>query len=393
MKKYVMIGVAAVLAGMIIIGFIYREPILVLYRSIKAFQEENLAHSFQTMYEIQPTATIPKGERTSDFEYDVKPLIDTFHFQGETLRVSDFLEETKTSGLLIISDDKIAFEEYYLGSDETTRFSSNSLCKSFVSALVGLAIEDGFIDSVDDSVAKYIPEFENTEIEKVTIKNCLHMASGINFDEVADMNKISVPSMFGKNKMKSIAALGLVHEPGTNRTYSSINTDILGEVVANATGRTLSEYMSEKIWSEIGVEQDAYWTLSGGKELANGGLHIALRDYARFARLYMNHGAFEGKQILPEQWIEDSIATNEAYLKAPHDGKPYEELGYGYQWWIPEGNEHEFTGIGVFGQWMYCNPTKKIIVVKTGADSGFEEDDKEKKSVAFFREIAAAYGE
>ncbi len=288
---------------------------------------------------------------------------------------------------------KIAFEEYYLGSDEKTRFSSNSLCKSFVSALVGLAIEDGFIDSVDDSVAKYIPEFENTEIEKVTIKNCLQMASGINFDEVADMNKISVPSMFGKNKMKSIAALGLVHEPGTNRTYSSINTDILGEVVANATGCTLSEYMSEKIWSEIGVEQDAYWTLSGGKELANGGLHIALRDYARFARLYMDHGAFEGKQILPEQWIKDSIATNEAYLKAPHDGKPYEELGYGYQWWIPEGNEHEFTGIGVFGQWIYCNPTKKIIVVKTGADSGFEEDDKEKKSVAFFREIAATFGE
>ena len=393
MKKYVLVGVAAVLVGMIIIGFVYREPIMVLYRSIKAFREENLAHSFQTMYEIQPTATIPKGEKISDFEYDLKPLIDTFHFQGETLCVSDFLEETKTSGLLIISDDKIAFEEYYLGSDEKTRFSSNSLCKSFVSALVGLAIEDGVIDHVDDSVAKYIPEFENTEIEKVTIKNCLHMASGINFDEVADMNKISVPSMFGKNKMKSIAALGLVHEPGTNRTYSSINTDILGEVVANATGRTLSEYMREKIWSEIGVEQDAYWTLSGGKELANGGLHIALRDYARFARLYMNHGAFEGKQILPEQWIKDSIATNETYLKAPHDGKPYEELGYGYQWWIPEGNEHEFTGIGVFGQWIYCNPTKKIIVVKTGADSGFEEDDKEKKSVAFFREVAATYGE
>ena len=107
----------------------------------------------------------------------------------------------------------------------------------------------------------------------------------------------------------------------------------------------------------------------------------------------MNHGAFEGKQILPEQWIKDSIATNETYLKAPHDGKPYEELGYGYQWWIPEGNEHEFTGIGVFGQWIYCNPAKKIIVVKTGADSGFEEDDKEKKSVAFFREVAATYGE
>ncbi len=284
------------------------------------------------------------------------------------------------------------FEEYYLGSDEKTRFSSNSLCKSFVSALVGLAVEDGFIDSIEDSIAKYVPEFQNTPMEQITIKHCLHMTSGIRFDEVTDMNRISMTSMFGKSKMKSIAKLGLLHQPGTNRTYSSINTDILGEVVANASRYTLSEYMSKKIWSQIGVEQDAYWTLSNGKELANGGLHIALRDYARFARLYMNHGVFEGKQILPEQWIQDSIATEEPCSKAPHDGKPYDEFGYGYQWWIPEGSEQEFMGIGVFGQWIYCNPVKKIIVVKTGADSRFEEDDKEKKSAALFREFAAAYG-
>ncbi|MEG0694018.1 MAG: serine hydrolase, partial [Oscillospiraceae bacterium] len=229
------------------------------------------------------------------------------------------------------------------------------------------------------SVAKYIPEFTNTEMEKITIKDCLQMSSGIDFDEAVDMSKISMTSMFGKSKMKSIVQYGLLHEPGTNRTYSSINTDILGEVVANATGYTLSEYMREKLWSKIGVEQDAYWTLSNGKELANGGLHISLRDYARFAGLYMNGGVFEGEQIIPSKWIKDSMATNEPHLKAPLDGKPYDEFGYGYQWWIPEGNEHEFMAIGVFGQWIYINPVKEVIIVKTSADSGFEDDNKKRK--------------
>ena len=256
--------------------------------------------------------------------------------------------------------------------------------------MVGIAIQDGFIDSVEDSIAKYVSEFKNTDMEKITIKDCLQMSSGIDFDEATDMSKISMTSMFGKSKMESIVKYGLLHEPGTTRTYSSINTDILGEVVANATGYTLSVYMREKLWSKIGVENDAYWTLSNKKELANGGLHISLRDYARFARLYMNDGVFEGKQIISKQWIKDSISTNETYLKAPLDGKPYSELGYGYQWWIPEGRENEFMAIGVFGQWIYINPVRKVIIVKTGADSKFEDDDKEKKTVAFFREIVTA---
>ena len=118
--------------------------------------------------------------------------------------------------------------------------------------------------------------------------------------------------------------------------------------------------------------------------------HMTLRDYARFGRLYMNNGTFEDKQIIPESWVKDSVETNSPQLKAPNDGKPYSELGYGYQWWIPEGNENELMAIGVFGQWIYINPDKDVIIVKTGADSGFEEDDKEKKTVAFFRGITNA---
>lgn len=245
MKKYITAGALALLIGVIALGLIYRKPIQLIFRSFRAFDEKNLARSFQTMYEIQPSKKIAKGERVSEFEYDLMPMSNSFSYCGRTLDTDQFLAETKTSGLLVVANNKIVFEQYLLGADENTRFSSNSVCKSFTSALVGIAIAEGYIDSVDDSAAKYVPEFKNTEMEKITIKDCLQMSSGINFDEAVDMGKISMATMFGKSKMKLLVKYGLLHEPGSNRTYSSINTDILGEVVANATGYTLSEYMRE----------------------------------------------------------------------------------------------------------------------------------------------------
>ncbi len=387
MKKYLKFGLVMAAIGIVIVGILYGDTIRLIYRSIHAFKEENLAHSFQTMYEIQPSRKISKGEKISKFEYHLMPMIETFKFRGEDLSTHQFLEETKTSGLLVVANNKIAYENYYLGSDESTRFSSNSICKSFTSALVGIAIEEGYINSVNDSIAQYIKEFKNTEMENITIKDCLQMSSGIDFDEVSDMSKISITSMFGVSKMKSIAKFGLSNQPGTYRAYSSINTDILGEIVSIATGYSLSEYMEKKIWSQLGVEYDAYWTLSNHKELANGGLHIALRDYAKFGALYMNNGLFEGKQIIPKSWIKESLATNAPHLKASHDGTPYSELGYGYQWWIPEGDDNEFMAIGVFGQWIYINPTKNVVIVKTSAHPEFEENDNEKKTLELFRAI------
>lgn len=388
MKRYLKIGIVVIFVGIVTVGLIYGDRILLLYRTMNAFKEENLAHSFQTMYKIQPSIKISKGKNVSEFEYNLLPMIDTFKFRGKDLTTEKFLKDTKTSGLLVISNNKITFENYYLGADQNTRFSSNSVCKSFVSALVGIAIDEGYINSVDDSIAKYVKEFKDTEMESITIKDCLQMSSGIAFDEAADMGKISITSLFGKSKMKSIVKLGLSHEPGTYRAYSSINTDILGEVVSNATGYRLSEYMEDKIWSRIGVENEAYWTLSDNKELANGGLHISLRDYARFGLLYMNNGIFDGRQIIPQSWIKASVETNAPHLRASYDGKAYDELGYGYQWWIPEGNDNEFMAIGVFDQWIYINPAKDVIIVKTSAHSKFEEDDNEKKTLELFRAIA-----
>ena len=191
--------------------------------------------------------------------------------------------------------------------------------------------------------------------------------------------------------MKVISKYGLQEEPYTYRRYLSINTEILGEVITNATGYSLAEYMEEKLWKKIGTAHDAYWTLSNGKELAMGGLSVSLRDYARFARLYLNRGNYNGEQILTEDWVRDSFDIKEEYSKPGANEDAYNVIGYGYQWWIPEGTEEEFMAIGVYGQWIYVNPTKHIIIVKTSADPDFMEKGYELKHVEFFRAIAEAF--
>lgn len=135
---------------------------------------------------------------------------------------------------------------------------------------------------------------------------------------------------------------------------------------------------------------DAYWTLSNGTELAMGGLSVSLRDYARFARLYLNEGSYNGEQILPRAWVRDSLDVSAEYSKPGANHDAYNAIGYGYQWWVPEGNEGEFMAIGVYGQWIYVNPTSRVIIVKTSADPNFMEKGYELKHVEFFRAIANA---
>lgn len=391
MKKIIGVVVIILILATIIIAFCYRRRIKLLYNSLNGFKDENLANTFQNMYKIQPTRKINKGNTISEFRRNTLTLPERFDFKGERVLVSDFLEDTHTSGLLVIQDDVIKHESYYLGADENTLFSSNSMGKSFVSALMGIAISEGYIKSVEEPIGKYISEFKDTEIENIPIKACLQMASGLKFDEDKDMSKYSIRTLFGTPSMKLISKLGIKEEPYTYRKYLSINTEILGEIIRNATGYSLSEYMEKKLWKKLGVEHEAYWTLSNEKELAMGGLSISLRDYGRFAKLYLNNGKEDGEQIIPIDWIHDSVDISGKYSKPGANNDVYNAIGYGYQWWIPEGNEGEFLAIGVYSQWIYINPTKNIIIVKTSADPDFMEKDNELKNIEFFRSIAKKY--
>ncbi len=384
----VLIGFCVVL-GVIWIGF--GKKIKILYTSLNSFKDENLAHTFQNTPQIQPTKTIHRGENTFQFlKEDNAALEGSFCFEGVSYPLKTFMEDTRTLAMVAVKEDVIRYENYFSGGNEATVFSSNSMGKSFVSALMGIAVSEGYVDSVEDPVGKYIPEFAGTELENIPIRACLMMASGINFDEDRDMSGFSMRTLMGTPAMKVIAKYGTQEEPYTYRRYLSINTEILGQVIVNATGRSLAEYMEEKLWKRIDAAHDAFWTLSNGTELAMGGLSVSMRDYVRFARLYLHEGAYNGEQILDREWVRASMDVSEEFAKPGANNDAYNAIGYGYQWWMPEGNQGEFMAIGVYGQWIYVNPSKQVIIVKTSADPDFMEPGYELKHVEFFRAVAEA---
>lgn len=381
----VIVGVAAVIG---VVFLCFWKKMKILYTSLNSFKDENLAHTFQHTPEIQPTKKISKGTETFEFvKEDNAILADGFRFEDTFYSSEKFMNDTKTSAMLVIKDDVIKYEKYFFGGNEDTLFSSNSMGKSFVSALMGIAVSEGYVESVEDPIGKYIPEFAGTKMANIPIRACLQMASGINFNEDTDMSGFSMRTLMGKPAMKVISKYGMQEKPYTYRRYLSINTEILGQVIKNATRRSLAEYMEEKLWRKIGTAHDAYWTLSNGTELAMGGLSVSLRDYARFARLYLNEGSYEGKQILEKQWIQDSMDISAEYSKPGSNYDAYNAIGYGYQWWIPEGDKGEFMAIGVYGQWIYVNPTNGVVIVKLSADPNFMEKGYELKHVEFFRAI------
>lgn len=388
MKKTSVIVVGAA-AAVGVVGISFGKKIKTLYQSLNSFKDKNLAHTFQHTPEIQPTKKISRGEHVFSFvKEDDMALTDGFTYQDVFFPCEKFMEDTETSAMIVVKDDVIKYEKYFFGGGEGTLFSSNSMGKSFVSALFGIAVAKGDVGSVEDPIGKYIPEFVGTELEKIPIRACLKMASGIDFDEEKDMSGFSIRTLLGFPAMKVISKYGVQEPPYTYRRYLSINTEILGQVIVNATGYSLAEYMEKNLWKRIGAEHDAYWTLSNGKELAMGGLSVSLRDYARFARLYLNEGSYNGEQILPGEWVRDSLDISEAYAKPGSNFDAYNAIGYGYQWWVPEGDQGEFMAIGVYGQWIYVNPSNRVIIVKTSADPDFMEKGYELKHVAFFRAIA-----
>lgn len=389
MKKFMIaIGVIVLIAGILLL--IFGKRLRSMYVSLNSFRNKNLAYTFQHTPEIQPVKRIKRGDGDIFcFEMgETMQLPEQFSFQGQTYSVEQFLTDTKTTALLIIQDDTIRYEKYYMGGSENTLFVSNSIGKSFVSALFGIALSEGAITSVYDPLGTYIPTFRGTALENIPLKACLQMASGIDFDEENDMSLFSLKTLLGIPAIRAIAKYGVQEKPFTRRRYQSINTEILGEVIVQATGKSLAAYMEEKLWTQIGVQHDAYWTLNNDKELAMGGLSISLRDYARFARLYLHNGRYNGKQILPAQWVKDSLDASAPYAKSHANGIPYDALGYGYQWWIPAGSEQEFAAIGVYGQWIYGNPSNHTIIVKLSADPNFVAPLYDEKNIAFLQKLA-----
>jgi len=338
------------------------------------YKEDRIVENFRTISDIFPYNRIQRDGKVFEFDRQLHELPNEFTYRGEKTDIHDLLKDTWTTGFLVIKDDTIRFEEYYLGNAEDTLNITWSAGKSVVSALVGIAIEEGLIDGVDCIVSDLAPELKGSGYEGIRLKDVLQMSSGIGFNEdyrsfFSDINRMGRTIALGRSLNDFACSLKAERKPGTFCHYVSMDTQVLGMVLQAVTGRSLSEYLEEKIWKKLGMESDARWLVDDtGMELAFGTLNAVLRDYARFGRLYLLGGNWDGQQIVPKSWVEDSMRMDGPHLlPGKHDHCDFAP-GYGYQWWIPEKPQGDFYACGIQGQYIYVHPSKNVVIVKTSAD-------------------------
>jgi len=390
-------------------ALLWHRQITNLYRFSTLFSAIGIVENFRTMPDHWPARVVHHSGAPSELTAAPVALPRTFFYRGAERDLDEFLERRATTGLLVSSHDRVTAERYFLGNTAQTRSISWSVCKSFVSALVGIAIGEGKIRSIDDPVTDYARQLHGSGYDGVHIKDVLQMSSGIRFREdygdiTSDINRMGIDLALGTPLGRFVASLTNERPPGTYNRYVSMDTQVIGMVLTAATGTNLSNYLEEKIWSRIGAESDAYWLVDGeGMEWAFGGLNVTLRDYARFGRLYLRGGDWNGQRLVPAQWVHASVTPDAPHLMPGKNPASDSRFGYGYQWWIPEAAGAEGTGkpsseflaIGVYGQYIYVSPDDALVIVKTSADRDFQTDDYESdfETLAAFRAIALSLAE
>ena len=294
-------------------------------------------------------------------------IADNYNSKNLSAGYLQYFEELKTVGYLVVKDTAIVFERYWDGYDEQSYSGSFSAAKSLVSLLAGIARDEGKIKSFDQSVADYYPPYSDSERKKITIKDVLTMSAGLDWNEsYSSLFSVTTKSYYGTDLAGMINKLKVVEEPGKRYRYQSGVTQLLAFIVEGAVGKSISEYMSEKLWTPIGAEQEALWSLDkqGGMEKAYCCFNTNVRDFARVGQLILNKGCWDGKQIVSEEFITE--ATSPAlWLK---DGDTDDNVDfYGYQWWVLnyKGMEIKYAR-GILGQYVFVVPDKNMVVVRLG---------------------------
>lgn len=337
---------------------------------------DKAVRTYSNTDKIFPTRTIKAGKKTYPLHVSDDPIKALrFPSSGKTYDLPDYVALNRVVGLLILKNGKIVFEHYDFGFTPKARWMSMSIAKSFVSTLVGAAIKDGFIASINDPVTKYLPQLAGSAYENVTVRDVLMMASGVKWDETyvdpASDRRKYLELQIASNKPGAIfdllKSLPKAAEPGTTFNYNTGETVLIGEIVQAATKMHLADYLSQKVWSTVAMESDASWYLDSpnGHEVGGSGVLATMRDFGRFGQFILNGAQIDGKKIVPDWWLAD--ATSPKPLKGISG-----QYGYAYQWWpvmAEAGSVHEgvFMGRGIHGQYLYVNPKENVVVVGLSA--------------------------
>lgn len=349
-------------------------PIRAIYDATASPEQQ--AFAFRNTDRFFPTRTVRRGADVHPLppaEKRLDPESLRFPDGGGSVDLPAYLSAHRVSGLLVLKAGRIAFEEYRLGMSRTARWGSMSVVKSMTSTLIGAAIHEGRIASIDDPLPRYLPELAGTAYDRVTVRQLLQMASGVKWNEayadpasdrrrMLDLQICGAPGAI----LAYMGGLPRAGEPGTVWNYSTGETHVAGALLRAAVGRPLAEYLSEKIWAKFGMESDATWWLesSEGLEVGGSGLSATLRDYGRFGLFFIGGGRAGDDYVLPEGWLRDA-------------GSPQRIGGgavpYGYMWWPANAGQDAIhagalVAAGIFGQFLYLNPRENLVVVQLSAD-------------------------
>lgn len=329
-------------------------------------------NTFRHIDRLFPVRVVMHGAKVQPLPLRVRPLgAVRFKSAGKFHDLVDFMALDRVTGLLVLKDGEIAYEDYEMGNDQNTRWMSMSMVKTITSSLVGAAIQDGYIKGIDDPVTRYLPALAGSAYDGVTIRNLLQMASGVRWDETytnpASDRRHMLEAQIAQQPgaiLALMAKLPRAAAPGSVWNYSTGETFVAGALVRAAVGKPLAQYLSERIWSPAGMEADATWWLESpdGLEIGGSGLSATLRDYGRFGLFLMNDGVAGGRRILPEGWVREAGSSKRV------GGK---KIDYGYMIW-PIGstgtiNAGAFEAVGIFGQYIYVNPRERVVIVMWGA--------------------------
>jgi CubicO group peptidase (beta-lactamase class C family) len=367
-----------------------------------AEQEVHLVSTYSGGREqLFPHRLVEKGASPTPLAKAEGPTRFWYTLDGSRYNSDDYLKRQRVTGLLVIKDSRIVLERYQYNRNESNRFLSQSMAKSVTALLVGIAIAEGHIKSVDDLAKQYVPELVDHPYGETSIRHLLQMSSGVKFsedytgiDDCAILSRLSAGNLGpgGVSTVMPFRNNERVCEPGKKFQYASSETQVLGLVLRQAIGRSLADYLSEKIWQPMGAESNASWNIDkSGQETAFCCLNATLRDYGRLGMLLANDGVANGKQIVPKEWVREATQPTPGY---PHlkPGVDHPYFGYGYQFWVFPGSNRRFALQGVRGQAIFVDPKLKLVMVQSAVWKGLRDSRAHRERDELWRGIVASYG-
>jgi CubicO group peptidase (beta-lactamase class C family) len=303
----------------------------------------------------------------------------TYTWDGSSRATADFLAQTDTGALLVLREGQVVHEHYALTGGRDVTWTSFSVAKSYVSALVGIALAEGQIGSVHQPISDYITAEPGSAYDGTPILDVLQMSSGARWSEdfndpTSDIFRLGAVMAGAGTLEEFVATMTRETEPGTVCRYNSADTQALGQLLVTSTGRSLSDYMQDKVVDPLGMTAPSAWVIDNvGMEMAFAGLALTARDFARIGELYRNDGVWNGNQVVPADWVAASITGTAPHLAPgkPTVGDHTFPFGYGYQWWLPDGGRGEFSAIGIYNQFVYVDPATSAVIVKLSANHAY----------------------